>query len=334
MKCKQVESYFSAYCEGELDEATQNGMAQHLSQCTACRQALEAFEQMLNDLQTAAPTPAPSDLSKSVQARLEGRPPSGRPRSPKFNWFKMPLPLVTATALGVLIFAIVYLPEQQEHAVRKPSKAPVVEEAQDSEAARLERKKSVVYQQKAAKLASPATTKPTLSLTLHWTAAKPGQDTAATLGSGMPDDVSTSSHDTDRNRQMAPSSETAAYSAPRPAPAAPRPMAADQVEAEWAKETTQSEPPAVSEPTRDERPVGLEAERVVRQVAERVGGRIVTSHRSDDSPALHAWTIALPAPNYPELLIGLRQWGQLEAPPQITAKQGEIVVQLNIKAPF
>jgi predicted anti-sigma-YlaC factor YlaD len=334
MKCKQVESYFSAYCEGELDEATQTGMAQHLTQCTACRQALEAFEQMLNDLQTATPTPAPSDLPKTVQARLKGTPPSGRLRSPKFNWFKMPLPLVTATALGVLIFAIVYLPEQQEHAVRKPSKAPVIEEAQDSGTARLERKKSVIYQQKAAKPASPATTKPTVSLTLHWTAARPDQDTATALGSGGQDEVATASHYTDRGRQMAPSLETAARSAPRPAPAAPRPMAADQVEAEWAKETTPGETPALGEPTLDERPAGSAAEGVVQQVAESVGGRIVTSHQSDDSPALHVWTIALPAPNYPELLIGLRQWGRLEAPSQITAKQGEIFVQLNIKAPF
>ena len=343
MNCKQVRNLFSAYCEGELEEAARTGMVEHLSKCAECRQALETFEQMHGDLQSAAPTPPPRDLYKTVQARLKEKSPSGSLRSPISDWFKMPRPLITATALGVLIFAVVYLPEQQEHSMRRPSKPPAIEEAQDSGTARLERKKSVVYEQRAAKMARPAATKPSVNLTLHWAAARPGQDAAAAVGSDMQEQVSTSTRHSYGSRQLAPPPETATGRPPRAAPA-PRPMAADHHEAELAKETPLDEPQAlgepahdaqaVSEPTQDEGPSGLEAEHVVRQVVERARGRIVASHVSEDSPAVHTLTIALPSANYPELLTGLRQWGLLEAPSQITAKQGEIVVQLDIKAPF
>ncbi len=113
MKCSDIKTHLSAHLDNASEAQTAKIIEDHFGDCNACRQtltALQAVVEEVSNLETAKP---PDDFLEQLHIRMDSR------FSPK-NWMtklfrplhiKLPLQLVTATALGVMIFFMVQTQE-------------------------------------------------------------------------------------------------------------------------------------------------------------------------------------------------------------------------------
>lgn len=129
--CHRIQKQLSDYVDGTLDTAVRNGVETHLATCTECARELRRLEELLRLLGSAEPVAAPSTFDRALKQRLQADSLLNRLRnllSAPLR-MKLPLQLATATALGLLIFAVVNTTlVKQELApssmFQKPSAAP------------------------------------------------------------------------------------------------------------------------------------------------------------------------------------------------------------------
>ena len=62
MNCHEVETWLSAYLDGELDLGRSLEVEGHLAQCESCSRALRRLEEVSALVRTAASYPAPEAL--------------------------------------------------------------------------------------------------------------------------------------------------------------------------------------------------------------------------------------------------------------------------------
>jgi mycothiol system anti-sigma-R factor len=102
MKCDEIGQLLDAYLDGELEEASQPEVREHLSSCPDCRREAEATSSFSSFVRTNMLTyKAPPALKARIRASLREE---SRPRSDWFFSFRRPL--VYAAAILVLGFIL------------------------------------------------------------------------------------------------------------------------------------------------------------------------------------------------------------------------------------
>lgn len=97
-----LEAELIAFLRDELTESDRIRVNAHLAGCSACRQTLDDFRQLLGDLAGAVPEPPPIHWGRyraEIRERLAAR---RTPLSRAWNWVRRPLP----AALGVSLVAV------------------------------------------------------------------------------------------------------------------------------------------------------------------------------------------------------------------------------------
>ncbi len=131
-----IEKYLSDYLDNLLDEATRNQVDRHLKTCPRCRARLESLKGVMDQLAGMPKIEAPPDFLDKLHAKIDAESTIKRIGKALFMPFriKIPLQLVTAAALGLLIFVIIS-PIQKDPLLRRQvlneeimTKAPMVSE--------------------------------------------------------------------------------------------------------------------------------------------------------------------------------------------------------------
>lgn len=81
--CRNVQAQLSPYLDGELAEARDREIAEHVARCIECRDELDAFEAARLSLTNLDSPPAAPDQWIQIRSRLEGR---GISRLPFVPW--------------------------------------------------------------------------------------------------------------------------------------------------------------------------------------------------------------------------------------------------------
>lgn len=122
MDCANIQRHLSEYMDGVLDAQTQDRVEKHLSSCKECREELELLKALIHDLENLPRVKAPDDFLEQLHERMNAR----------FNFrdyikglsrifqMRIPLQIAAATAMAVLIFAIVYSPRPGERVSNMP----------------------------------------------------------------------------------------------------------------------------------------------------------------------------------------------------------------------
>ena len=122
MDCANIQRHLSEYMDGVLDAQTQDRVEKHLSSCKECREELESLKALIHDLENLPRVKAPDDFLEQLHERMNAR----------FNFrdyikglsrifqMRIPLQIAAATAMAVLIFAIVYSPRIGERVPNMP----------------------------------------------------------------------------------------------------------------------------------------------------------------------------------------------------------------------
>lgn len=72
MECRTIQTYFSAYLDGELPGSKEKLVSQHLEVCSLCRREYQTWQKVWDAL-AAEPVTAPGELADRVLARLPSR---------------------------------------------------------------------------------------------------------------------------------------------------------------------------------------------------------------------------------------------------------------------
>jgi predicted anti-sigma-YlaC factor YlaD len=102
MNCKSVQTYLSAYLDGELGGQESLRVREHLGGCVECRdeeQHLRSLKHILRGLPTYAPS---AEFESRLVAHVMARPQSRSILSLRFNW-RWAGGLVVATAIGAFL---------------------------------------------------------------------------------------------------------------------------------------------------------------------------------------------------------------------------------------
>lgn len=116
MDCADIQRHLSEYMDGVLDAQTEDSMGKHLSSCEACQKELESLKVLVQELETLPKVKAPDDFLEQLHDRMTSRFVFWDYIKGLSRVFKMriPLQIATATAMAVLIFAIIYSPRIRE----------------------------------------------------------------------------------------------------------------------------------------------------------------------------------------------------------------------------
>lgn len=117
MDCQETQALLSEYLDGALDAARAEDLRRHLKSCEACRKEQRALEQVVTELRSLEPVPAPAGFLKAFQERREAR----------FAWRKwlsgFLAPRRLAPLAGALVSAVlvVSLLTQERQEIERPS---------------------------------------------------------------------------------------------------------------------------------------------------------------------------------------------------------------------
>lgn len=108
MNCKKVQRYLQDYIEGELDQVTAQGVAQHLQSCSRCIKELEYLKKHLSYMKDLETVRAPKDFLERVHRRIEESPEERRFFHTLFSplRFKIPLEL---SAVAAMVIAVIFV---------------------------------------------------------------------------------------------------------------------------------------------------------------------------------------------------------------------------------
>ena len=116
MDCANIQRHFSEYLDGVLDAQTRALIEKHFSACKECQKELESMKALVHDLGDLESVKAPDDFLEQLHERMDARFDFRDYIKRLSNIFRMriPLQIATATAMAVLIFAIVYTPRMEK----------------------------------------------------------------------------------------------------------------------------------------------------------------------------------------------------------------------------
>ena len=101
MECLRAIKLLSDYLDGILDSQSAAQLERHLSECTGCRQQLDALKALVGELERLEPVKPPHDFLDQIHERLEPR--SWRDTIVKKLFFplriKIPLELAAAAVI-------------------------------------------------------------------------------------------------------------------------------------------------------------------------------------------------------------------------------------------
>ncbi|MBN1848701.1 MAG: zf-HC2 domain-containing protein [Deltaproteobacteria bacterium] len=112
MDCVNIQRLLSEYIDGVLDAQTRDKVEKHLSTCERCGEEIESLKALIRDLETLPRVKAPDDFLEQLHERMHARFDFWAYIKGFSRFFQMriPLQIAAATAMAVLIFAIVYSP--------------------------------------------------------------------------------------------------------------------------------------------------------------------------------------------------------------------------------
>ena len=108
MNCDICRERLSPYIEGELEEAQQKEVSDHLAACTACSAQRTALQEMLAQLKALPEQPVPSGFRQAVWQKIEAPrwPARARRRFPEPWILKLPLVELAAVAVALLVVQV------------------------------------------------------------------------------------------------------------------------------------------------------------------------------------------------------------------------------------
>jgi hypothetical protein len=335
MECSRIREYLSDYLDDGLDAETRQIVDGHVRECPKCRRDLAALQATIRELRDLPRVAAPPDFLERIHERLDAHSPLKRLGRALFYPFriKVPLQLAGAAAMAVLVFSLVGIQRTErpslevarppaERTVKPPKEEPVPALRKEKEEKpvpapskeRTPQRDALDTDAVAVQKAEPVRR---IELALR-IVPRPGADEEA-----RPSAVVAES--------PRPQGEIRGRAAPAPA-AGGRAESAAESRQGLAASAKKGAPAQEERPA--ERPDFRRAARdQIRELAERLGGRMTEFQEKDVSGKGGAVLVTLPLDRYGELLEGLRRLGTVEVPPPPARvswpeERAEVVIRL------
>ena len=102
MDSRHPETELIAYLKDELAPAARETMGRHLDGCAECRDTLAAFRKLLDSVAATAPPPVHwARYRAELRLRREAQ------ASPRWAWWRRPLPMAVSAGLAAAVIALV-----------------------------------------------------------------------------------------------------------------------------------------------------------------------------------------------------------------------------------